>query len=296
MSTAKPKYPLIGAHMSIAGGVYNAIEHGVNADCNAIQIFTKSNNQWKAKPLTDDEVGKFHTDKKAAGIDSVIAHTAYLINIASPKEDVYKKSVAALIEEIERCDLLGIDDLVLHPGSYLDTSEEEGIRKIVDTLNSIFNKTSTVKTRIALETTAGQGSNLGYKFEQLAKMIDGVENKNRVSVCLDTCHIFAAGYDIRDRKSYLATFRDFDKTIGLSYLKALHVNDSKKEFASKRDRHEHLGEGFIGPDAFKFIMQDKRLKDIPKLLETPKEQDGKNYDIINLDILRKFHNEKNSKG
>ena len=243
----------------------------------------------KPKPLTDEEVEKFFADKEEAGIDPVVAHTAYLINIASPKEDIYKKSVNGLIEEIERCDKLGIPDLVLHPGSYLDTSEEIGIQKIIDTLNSIFDKTPNSKNRIALETTAGMGSNLGYKFEQLAEMIDGVENKDRISVCIDTCHIFAAGYDIRTKKSYTKTMRLFDDIVGLKYLKAMHLNDSQKEFGSKRDRHAHLGQGEIGAEAFKCIMQDKRLKDVPKLLETPKEEEGVKMDEVNLNLLRKFY-------
>lgn len=275
--------------MSIAKGVFNAIAFGVEVDCATIQLFTKSNNQWKAKILTDEEVEQYFKDREKAGINPVVAHTSYLINIASPKEDIYKKSVESLIEEIERCDLLGIDDLVMHPGSYLDTTEEIGIKKIIDTLNNIFEKTHKLKARIALETTAGQGTNLGYKFEQLAEMIDGIENKERISVCMDTCHIFAAGYDIRDKKNYEKTIKQFDDTIGLSYLKAIHLNDSKMEFGKKRDRHEHLGEGYIGADAFKFIMQDKRLKNIPKLLETPKERDGIKMDKVNLDLLRKFH-------
>jgi deoxyribonuclease-4 len=289
MPDRKSRYPLIGAHMSIAGGIYNAIAHGRAVDCTTIQLFTKSNNQWDAKPLEDEEVEKFHADKAEAGIDPVIAHTAYLINIASPREEIFKKSYAALIEELERCRVLGIPDLVLHPGSYLNTSEEEGVKKIVDTLNRIFDETPEIKTRIALETTAGQGSNLGYKFEQLAEMIDGIENRERISVCLDTCHIFAAGYDIRDRKNYGATFKQFDEIIGLTNLRVIHLNDSLKEFNSKRDRHAHLGLGSIGLEAFKFIMRDKRLKNIPKLLETPKEHEGRPYDKINLDILRKFY-------
>lgn len=289
MPSKKAGQPLIGAHMSIAGGVFNAIAHGVEAECATIQIFTKSNNQWKAKELTNEEVEKYLADRKKAGIDPVVGHTAYLINIASPKEDIYKKSVDSLKLELERCARLAIDDLVLHPGSYLDTTEEIGIKKIVDSLNKIFEETADVKTRIALETTAGQGTNLGYKFEQLAEMIDGIDNKKRISVCMDTCHIFAAGYDIRKKQGYEKTIKKFDEIIGLKYLKAMHLNDSKMEFGKKRDRHEHLGRGFIGKDAFKFIMKDKRLAHIPKLLETPKEENGVNMDKVNLDLLRKFH-------
>ena len=289
MAGSDTRYPLIGAHMSIAGGVFNAIAHGKNVNCATIQLFTKSNNQWKAKPLTDEEVSKYFEDKQEAGIDPVVAHTAYLINIASPKEDIYEKSVNGLIEEIERCDTLEIPDLVLHPGSYLDTTEEIGIQKIVDTLNSIFDKTPDSRNRIALETTAGMGSNLGYKFEQLAAMIDGIESKERVSVCMDTCHIFAAGYDIRTKNSYNKTMQEFDDIVGLQYLKVMHLNDSQKAFGSNRDRHAHLGQGQIGAEAFKYIMQDKRLKDVPKLLETPKEENGLKMDEVNLNLLRKFY-------
>ncbi len=281
--------PLLGAHMSIAGGVFNAIAHGAAVKCNTIQIFTKSNNQWRGKVYSDEEIEKFHIDKEEAGIDPVIAHTAYLINIASPKPDIYKKSIDALVDELERCDKLGIMDLVLHPGSYLDTSEEIGIRKIVDTLNMIFDKHAHIQTRVSLETTAGQGTNLGHTFEQLAQMIDGIENKERISVCMDTCHIFAAGYEIRDRKNYNATMAKFDDIIGLNYLKAIHLNDSKKEFGSRRDRHEHIGKGQIGADAFKFIMNDKRLASIPKLLETPKEEDGREMDPVNLKFLLEMY-------
>lgn len=292
MADYKIRHPLIGAHMSIAGGVSNAFDHAEKVDCATLQIFTKSSNQWKSKPYSEDEIERFHRRQKETGIYPVIAHTAYLINIASPKEAIYKKSITALINEIERCHLLRIEDLVLHPGSYLDTTEEQGIRKIIDTLNQIISSTHETSVRISLETTAGQGTNLGYKFEQIAEMISGIENKDRVSVCIDTCHIFAAGYDIRDRESYLKTMKEFDDTIGLKYLKAIHMNDSKMEFAKKRDRHAHLGQGTIGADAFRFIMQDDRLIDVPKLLETPKEEDGKSMDEVNLNLLRKFHEKK----
>lgn len=292
MSPVQSRYPLLGAHMSIAGGVSNAIAEGAAHNCNCLQIFTKASNQWKSKPYTEEEIAKFHAARQAAGINPVVAHTAYLINIASPKADIYKMSVAALIDELERCHLLGIEDIVMHPGSYLDSSVEEGIKRIVDTLNEIFDKTAAIKTRVALETTAGQGTNLGHKFEQIAQMIAGIENQNRISVCLDTCHIFAAGYDIRDKKSYQTTLEEFDKIIGLAYLKVIHLNDSQKEFGSKRDRHEHIGRGFIGEEAFRLIVQDKRLEEIPKLLETPKEEDGRDMDEVNLALLRKLYKAK----
>lgn len=283
---------LLGAHMSISGGVFNAITHGVNTGCTAIQIFTKSSNQWRAKPLADDEIEKFLTMQKDAGIAPIVAHTAYLINLGSPNDDIHQKSLAGLIDEIERCEQLKIVDLVLHPGSPLDQSEEYGMKRIIDSLNRCIDKTPDAKTRIALECTAGQGSHLGFKFEQIAAMIDGVEDKKRVSVCVDTCHIFAAGYDIRTKDAYEATIAAFKKTVGMKYLKAIHLNDSIKGLGSRVDRHTHLGKGEIGLDAFRFIMQDERLDGIPKLLETPKEGDDYEADKKNLAILRKFFEER----
>ncbi|TFH65883.1 MAG: deoxyribonuclease IV [Candidatus Zixiibacteriota bacterium] len=283
---------LLGAHMSISGGVFNAIGHGVNTGCTSIQIFTKNNNQWRAKPLADDEIEKFLTAQKEAGIAPVVAHTAYLINLGSPNEDVYQKSLTGLIDEIERADQLKIADLVLHPGSPLDQGEEYGMKKIINSLNHCIDKTPDAKTRISLECTAGQGAHLGFKFEQIAEMIDGVEDKNRVSVCVDTCHIFAAGYDIRTKDAYETTIATFKKIIGLRYLKVIHLNDSLKGLGSRVDRHTHIGQGEIGKDAFKFIMQDARLDGIPKLLETPKDGEEYEADKKNLAILRKFWNER----
>jgi deoxyribonuclease IV len=288
----KPKKKLLlGAHMSISGGVFNAIEHGLNTGCASIQIFTKNNNQWRAKPLADEEIEKFLTAQKESGISPVVAHTAYLINLATPGDEIYQKSLAALIDEIERADKLKIADLVLHPGSPLDQGVEYGMKKIIDSLNYCIEKTPDAKTRVALECTAGQGSHLGFKFEQIAEMIDGVEDKNRVSVCVDTCHIFAAGYDIRTKDAYEATVAAFKKIIGLKYLKVIHLNDSIKALGSRVDRHTHIGQGEIGKDAFRFIMQDERFDSIPKLLETPKDGEEYEADKKNLAILRKFWNE-----
>jgi deoxyribonuclease IV len=283
---------LLGAHMSISGGTFNAITHGVNTGCTSIQMFTKNNNQWRAKPLEDDEIEKFLSMQKESGIAPVVAHTAYLINLGSPNEEIHEKSLAGLVDEIERSDLLRIADLVLHPGSPLDQGEEYGMKRIIDSLNHCIDKTPDAKTRIALECTAGQGSHLGFKFEQIAGMIDGVEDKKRISVCLDTCHIFAAGYDIRTRDAYETTIAAFKKTIGLKFLKVIHLNDSIKGLGSRVDRHTHIGKGEIGADAFKFIMQDERLDGIPKLLETPKEGDDYDADKKNLAILRRFYDER----
>jgi deoxyribonuclease IV len=283
---------LLGAHMSISGGVFNAIQHGVNTGCTSIQVFTKNNNQWRAKPLVDDEIEKFLTTQKESGIAPVVAHTGYLINLASPTEEIYQKSLAGLIDEIERADRLKIADLVLHPGSPVDQGAEYGMKKIINSLNHCINKTPDARTRVALECTAGQGAHLGFKFEQIAEMIDGVENKNRVSVCVDTCHIFAAGYDIRTKDTYETTIAAFKRIIGMKYLKAIHLNDSIKGLGSRVDRHTHIGQGEIGKDAFKFIMQDEQLDSIPKLLETPKDGEEYEADKKNLTILRKFWNER----
>lgn len=280
------KEPLVGAHMSISGGVHKAIELADAVNCSALQIFTKNSNQWRAKPLTDDLVEQFNEARADSPIRAYVGHTGYLINLASPKDDVHEKSMASLIDELIRAGQLGLSDLVIHPGSHLNEGEEYGINKIADSVNKVFEATPDVTTRLALEITAGQGSHLGYKFEQIAGMIEKIDAKARLSVCFDTCHAFAAGYDLRDRKSFLATFSEFDKTIGLQNLKVFHVNDCKKPLGSRVDRHEHLGDGELGLEPFKLLMQDKRFVDIPKILETPKGDDQVGNDTRNLDILR----------
>jgi deoxyribonuclease-4 len=280
--------PLIGAHMSIAGGAHNAIVQGNAVNATAIQIFTKNNNQWKSKILTDEDVEKFNDARNNSLIRAYVGHTGYLINLASPKDDVYEKSIASLIDEIERANSLKLSDLVMHPGAHLGKGEDYAITKIAETLNRVFEATRDAKTCLSLETTAGQGSSVGYKFEHIAEIIERIEDKSRVSVCFDTCHVFAAGYELRNKRAWNATFREFDETIGLEYLKVIHVNDSKKPFGSRVDRHEHLGEGELGLEPFKFLMQDRRFVDIPKILETPKGDDPETNDRSNLDVLRDF--------
>ncbi len=277
--------------MSTSGGVDKAFDHGEATGCTAMQIFTRNNTRWDSKPLDDKVVEKYHARQKETGIAPVVSHSSYLINLGGPKPDFHKKSMVAMIDEIERAELLSIPDVVMHPGSPLDESDEYGMTKIVDSLNQIIEKTHDCKARVALELTAGQGSHLGFSFEQIAEMIDGIEDKSRVSCCLDTCHIFAAGYDLRTKKAYDATMRKFGKVIGFANLKVLHLNDSKTELGSRKDRHNHIGEGEIGADAFKFVMQDKRLDKIPKLLETPKGSDYE-HDLRNLGILKKFWEER----
>jgi deoxyribonuclease-4 len=277
--------PLLGAHMSIAGGVFNAFLHGQAVGCNTIQIFVKSTNQWKAKPLSDEEVEKYHQLQKETGINPVIAHDSYLINVATQDKTLYIKSREALKIEVERCQKLKIPHLVMHPGSHVGAGETVGLATIARALNEIFDEVEDKGTKIALEATAGQGSNLGYKFEHLAEIIGQVKQEHRLSVCLDTCHVFAAGYDIRTDEGYKDTMVQFDKIVGLKRLGAMHFNDSKKGLGSRVDRHEHIGKGEIGKEAFGFFLNDVRLSKVPKILETPK---GPDYaeDKANLKVLR----------
>lgn len=276
---------LLGAHMSIAGGVYNAVLDGKKATCDTIQIFTKSSNQWRAKPLTDEEVERFFAEQENTGVTVSCAHDSYLINLGSPDEELYKKSFEAFMVELERCDILKIPNLVMHPGSHVGSGEEVGLKRIANAFNMLFDKLPDNKITVCLETTAGQGSNLGYKFEQLAEIIEMVEDKERVGICLDTCHIFAAGYPIQKEEEYKATMKEFDRILGLVRLKIIHFNDSKKGLGSKVDRHTHIGQGELGLEPFRHIMNDKRLQKIPKILETPKG-DELLEDIENLKVLR----------
>ncbi len=284
---AKKPELLIGAHMSTSGGLHNAIQHGIKTGCATIQIFTKNNNRWEQRPTTDEEAEKFLDAQEKSGIGPVISHTAYLINLATPNQDFHDKSIKALVDEIQRAEQIRIPDVVLHPGSPVDGTPEYGMKKIIESLNLCIEKTKDAKARISLELTAGQGSHLGYTFEQIAEMIAGVENKARISVCIDTCHIFSAGYDIRTKATYEHTMKQFAKIIGMKYLKVIHLNDSLKDLGSRVDRHTHIGEGKIGADAFQFVMQDARFDKIPKLLETPKDDDYED-DIRNLALLRKL--------
>lgn len=276
---------LFGAHESIAGGVFNAIERGKKATCDTIQVFNKSNSQWRAKKLEPAEVEKFFEAIETTGVTVSCSHSSYLINIASPDDALREKSRNSLTEELQRCNLLKIPNLVMHPGSHVGSGEEAGLAAIIQSINLIFNELKENSVTLLLEATAGQGSNLGYKFEQLAQIIDGVEDEGRMGVCLDTCHIFAAGYPLSDPKEYKKTIKQFDDIVGLDRLKIIHMNDSKREFGSRKDRHEHIGKGHIGLEAFRNIVNDRRLKNVPMILETPKDEDLAD-DIENLAILR----------
>lgn len=276
---------IFGAHESIAGGVYKAIERGKQATCDTIQIFNKNNNSWKAAVLKPDDIDKYFKLIDELGVTVATSHTSYLINIASPDKALFEKSINSLAEEMERCNTLKIPNLILHPGSHVGSGEKAGIKKVGIAINKLFKKLKNNKCTLLLECTAGQGTNLGYKFEQLAEMIDLTENKDHIGVCIDTCHIFSAGYPLIDPKDYKNTMKSFDNIIGLERLKIIHMNDSKKPFGEKKDRHEHIGKGFIGLEGFRNIVNDSRLKNIPLILETPKGDDLKE-DIKNLKILR----------
>lgn len=277
--------PLLGAHMSIAGGVDKALLEGKRVDCDVIQMFTKSSRQWAAQPYSKEEIQSFLQNQKETGIVTVIAHDSYLLNLGSPDEGLRKRSVRAFVDELERCETLSIPYLIAHPGAHVGSGEEEGIKAIARSLNDIHAACPGFKVRIALEITAGQGSNLGYRFEQIRNMIDATKESDRLRACFDTEHAFAAGYDIRAKEGYERTFGEFDEIIGLKLLAAFHLNDSKKEFHSRVDRHEHIGKGHIGVEAFRLLMNDQRFWGIPMCLETPKGPDLKE-DKENLTLLR----------
>jgi deoxyribonuclease-4 len=271
--------------MSIAGGVGNALLDGKKVDCDAIQIFTKSSRQWAAKPYTGEEIERFKINQKETGIAIVVAHDSYLLNLGSPDAPLRQRSVAAFIDELERCEVLGVTNLIAHPGAHVGAGEAEGIKTIARSLDEIHTACPGYKTKVTLEITAGQGSNLGYRFEQIGAMMDATKQNDRLRVCFDTEHAFAAGYDLRTKDGYERTFGEFDEAIGLDRLAAFHLNDSKKEFHSRVDRHEHIGKGFIGVEAFRLLMNDKRFWGLPMCLETPKGPDLKE-DRENLTLLR----------
>jgi deoxyribonuclease IV len=271
--------------MSIAGGVGNALLEGKRAGCDIVQIFTKSSRQWASQPLVKDEIARFFENQKTTGITTVIAHDSYLLNLGSPDAALRKKSVCAFIDELERCETLGIRFLIAHPGAHTGAGEEQGLKTIARSLTEIQRSAKGFAVKIALEITAGQGSNLGYRFEHIRDIMDAAGDGNRLGVCFDTEHAFAAGYDIRTREGYERTFGEFDEKIGLDRLVAFHLNDSKRELGSRVDRHEHIGKGHIGAAAFRLLMNDRRFWGLPMSLETPKGPDLKE-DKRNLKLLR----------
>jgi deoxyribonuclease-4 len=271
--------------MSIGGGVHTAIERACFIGCTAMQIFVKNNMQWFARPLTRPEIGAFLKHTQRRELLSVFAHANYLINLAATNPQFHANSLRALAEELIRADQLKLPFLVLHPGAHLGAGEEAGLESIIESIDRVLSGIPKIKTRIALETTAGQGSCLGSKFEHLAYIISRVREPERLCICLDTAHVFAAGYDIGSESAVRKIFHQFHRTIGLDRLVAIHLNDSKTARGSRVDRHEHIGKGKIGLAAFRFIMRNRRFRKIPKVLETPKSKDLRE-DVENLKTLR----------
>lgn len=277
---------LLGAHFSISKGLQNALYEAQAYGCNALQIFTKNAMTWKERTLSENEINRFNQAREQTGIWAIAAHTAYLINLATDDNKKHALSCNALKHELVRAASLGIPFVVLHPGAHMESGQAQGIRRIASSIDEVFSQTSGTKPRLLLETIAGQGSGVGHTFEQLASIMDKVKHKDRLGICLDTSHIFAAGYDIRSATAYRKTFDIFDAVAGLENLYLIHLNDSKKSIGSQIDRHEHIGEGHIGINAFELIMNDQRFKNIPKIIETPKYKEGKDYDTVNLNRLK----------
>jgi len=290
MTPSPEKHILLGSHMSIAGGVHTAVERGVQIGCTTMQMFVKNNNQWHGKPLSDEDVATYKDLLLKSSIGPVVVHDSYLINLCAKDGEILRKSQAALKDELDRCECLGVEYLNFHPGAHMGQGEEDGLNLVAESLDMIHEKTRGYHVKSVIETTAGQGTSLGYSFEQLRRIIDLVSDNNRMAVCVDTCHIFAAGYDIVSEHGYEKTFQDFDDILGLDRLVAFHVNDSKRELGSHVDRHEHIGKGKIGLAGFSHLMNDRRFKNIPKILETDKGPDMKE-DIENMNVLRGLLNE-----
>ena len=275
----------LGAHMSIAGGLHKAVERGRVAGCGVLQVFTQNSNQWRGKRIADSDAALFREAWEESGMRDIVSHDIYLINLAAAPGEVREKSMAGFLEEMERCARLGIDTIVMHPGSHLGEGEETGISRIVEAFDTLFEQAQDFTGTVLLETTAGQGTNIGYRFEHLREIRVRSAFTDRFGICFDTCHTFAAGYDITTREGYVRVFEEFDRVLGLENLRVFHFNDSKKGLNCRVDRHEHIGRGAMGLEGFRFLMNDERFRGIPKILETPKG-DNDEMDAINLKTLR----------
>jgi deoxyribonuclease IV len=283
MKNKKYKKWLLGSHLSIAKGFDQAVYEAQSLECNALQIFTKNASTWKEREISDPELERFHHAKHETGIDIIAAHTSYLINLASEAPDIRKKSIQALKAEMIRAGKLDLSYVVIHPGSHKGAGVDQGLNRIVESIDIVFDQLTTNTPMLLLETTAGQGSNLGSSFGHLSTIMEKVNRSEQLGVCIDTSHIFAAGYDIRTDESFDHTMEAFESTIGFQHLRLFHLNDSKKELGSRIDRHEHIGQGFIGTSAFRRVMNDLRFVNVPKIIETPKEN---NMDQVNLNLLK----------
>ena len=289
--TGKPdaRRRTFGAHMSIAGGCDRAVHAARAVGFETVQLFTKNNNQWNAPPLSDEHARTFRAALAETGITDPVAHTSYLINLASPEEALWEKSIEALALEVERCELLGIPDLVLHPGAHMGQGEKKGVMRVARALDRVHRRTKGVTVKIDLETTAGQGTNLGYRFEHLSDILRRVGCSERLGVCVDTCHIFAAGYSLASKEEYDETIERLEETVGLARLRAWHLNDSVRECGSRVDRHAGIGVGLIGLEPFRHLVNDARFRHVPMILETPKGVlEGEDLDARNLRTLRRL--------
>ena len=273
--------------MSISGGYRAAVERAAACGCDCVQLFTKNNNQWHAKQITPEEAEQFRKALSELGVSHPAAHDAYLINLASPDKAIWRKSVDAFIVELRRADTLGIPHLVAHPGAYTTSSEALGLGRVVRALDEIHGQTRAVRCKCLLETTAGQGTSLGWRFEHLATILDGAKDPDRLGICFDTCHVFAAGYPMGNQKEYRATMTALNATVGLDQIRAFHLNDSRRALGSRVDRHAHIGRGMMGLEPFRLLLADRRFRKTPMYLETPKgEENGVDLDAINLSVLR----------
>jgi deoxyribonuclease-4 len=278
--------PLFGAHMSIAGGCHNALLIAHAHGCNTVQLFTKNSNQWDARPLSEEDVRLFRRTLRRSGLRYPMAHDSYLINLASPDDRLWRRSIEAFVVEVQRAEQLGLRYLVMHPGAPLDSGEEAGLARVARALDQVHARCAGAKVQVLLETTAGQGTTLGWRFEHLARILSLVADAKRLGVCLDTCHVFAAGYALSPAAEYQATFREFDRVIGLRRLKAFHINDSLRPAGSRVDRHAHIGKGHLGLEPFRLLVNDPRFRNHPMVLETPKEESGQDLDALNLATLK----------
>jgi len=281
-----------GVHMSVAGGVSKAFDRATEVGCDSLQIFLRPNLNWRLPPLEEDEVKRYRQAEKQSGIAPVLAHASYLINLAAADDAHHRKSIEAMAVELNRAEILGVKAIAVHPGAHVGQGEKKGIAKIARGLDKAFRMARRTRPMILLETTAGMGTVLGYKFEQLAEIIHLSHFPQRIGVCLDTCHMFAAGYDIRTPAAYSRTMRELSRLVGLKKVRALHMNDAKGALGSRLDRHEHIGEGKIGRDGFRNVVNDPDLADLPAILETPKtrsgDESGKKMDSLNLRRLRRL--------
>lgn len=278
--------PLFGAHLSIAGGFHLALNEAIACGCDTVQIFTKAPSQWSAKPIDDEQALRFRDTLAASGLRLPVAHDSYLINLASPDDALWRRSVEACIDEMNRAEKLGLSYLVMHPGAHVDAGETNGLERVIRGLDEVHARCPDHRVRLLVETTAGQGTTLGHRFKHLAALLQGVQQGERLGVCFDTCHVFAAGYPLAPAADYDTTMGAFDRLVGLRRIEVFHVNDSRKPRGSRIDRHAHIGRGELGLEPFRLLVNDSRFDDRPMILETPKEDGEEEMDPVNLRTLR----------